>query len=125
VFAGPHHLVFRVTYKQYTTLLKQGTPRPWVRVTIDWFVADGLDHVVYAVTLDGTNGYQADPVGFMNNSLAPYSLLAPASWKGTFDWAGGRDGPDGQSFGDFKTFITRDMAAWTYGGVNTVPFIWQ
>ncbi len=124
VFLGPHHLLFRVTYKQYTTLQK-AEPRKFVDVTIDWFISDGLDHVVYALTLDASRGYLTDGVAFLNNSLAPYSLDAPASWKGTTDWAGGRDGPDGQSFGDEKLFVSNDMARWTYGGVNTVPFIWQ
>ncbi len=126
LFLGPSHLIFRVTYKQYTTLIKNGVDdRKYVHVTIDWFVADGLDHVVYALTLDASRDYLTDGVAFLNNSLAPYSLVTPASWKNTWDWAGGRDGPDGQSFGDLKTFLTTDMANWTYGGVNTVPYIWQ
>lgn len=54
LFQGPHHLVFRVAFKQYTTLLKTGVQRKWVKVTVDWFFADGLDSVVYAITLDAT-----------------------------------------------------------------------
>jgi hypothetical protein len=125
-FLGPHHLIFRVTYKQYTTLLKGSTDtRKFVYVTIDWFISDGLDHVVYALTLDASRDYSSDSVAFLNNSLAPYSLDAPASWKSTTDWAGGRDGPDGQGFGDQKRFVTTDMRHWTYGDPNAVPYVWQ
>ncbi len=125
VLRGPHHLVFRVTYKQYTTLLKQGVPRKWVWVTNDWFIADGLDHVIYAITLDSGGGVRSDSIAFLNNTLAPYSLVTAATWKDTWDWAGGDGPPDGQSFGDFKVFVTSDMRNWTYGGTNTIPFIWQ
>lgn len=126
LFLGPHHLIFRVEYKQYTTLLKPGVERKWVKVTVDWFIADGVDHVVYAITLDASHGYLTDGVAFLNNTLAPYSLVVPATWKGTQDWAGTYTGaPDGQSFGDAKLFVSNDMATWTYGGVNTIPFIWQ
>lgn len=125
LFVGPHHLVFRVTYKQFTELEKPGVTRPFVLVTIDWFIADGLDHVIYALTLDASAGYRSSATKYLNNTLGPYSVLSPAAWKGTTDWAGGRDGPDGQSFGDFKTFVSRDMANWTYGGHNTIPFVWE
>lgn len=123
---GAHHLIYRVTYKQYTTLQK-ATPddRKWVQVTTDWFIADGLDHVIFAHTLDASAGIASDPVRFLNNTLAPYSLVSSASWKGTTDWAGGTDAPDGQSFGDFKRFVTNDMRNWTYGGTNTIPFVWE
>ena len=50
-------------------------------------------------------------------------MVSPANWKGTRDWAGGSDAPDGQSFGDFKVFVTNDMRNWTYGGTNAVPFV--
>ncbi|MDP1827640.1 MAG: thrombospondin type 3 repeat-containing protein [Archangium sp.] len=126
LFLGPHHLIFRVEYKQYTTLLKPGVERKWVKVTVDWFIADGVDHVVYAITIDASHAYLTDGLAFRNNTLAPYSLVVPATWKGTQDWAGTYTGaPDGQSFGDAKLFVTHDMANWTYGGVNTIPFIWQ
>ncbi|MDP3153981.1 MAG: hypothetical protein Q8N23_15010 [Archangium sp.] len=126
VLLGAHHLIFRVTYKQYTTLQK-ATPddRKWVRVTTDWFIADGLDYVVFAHTIDASAGIDSDPVSFMNNTLAPYSLVVPAGWKGTTDWAGGNGAPDGQSFGDSKFFVTNDLRNWTYGSANTIPFIWQ
>ncbi len=126
VLIGAHHLIFRVTYKQYTTLQKT-TPddRKWVQVTTDWFFADGLDAVIFAHTIDASAGIASDPVRFLNNTLAPYSLVSPATWKGTTDWAGGSDAPDGQSFGDFKVFVTNDMRNWTYGGTNTVPFVWE
>ncbi len=126
VFLGPHHLIFRVTHKQYTTLLKNGIDdRKWVSVTTDWFIADGLDSVVYAITIDASAGVQSDSSAFLNNTLAPYSLVSAASWKGTWDWAGSTDAPDGQSFGDLKRFVTNDMRNWTYGGTNTIPYVWQ
>lgn len=125
VFQGPHHLLFRVEYRQYTTLQKPGVTRKSVKVTADWFFADGLDAVIYAITIDATPGFATDATAFRNNTLAPYSLVTAAPWNGTTDWAGGTDGPDGQSFGDLKRFTTNDMASWTYGGTNTVPFIWQ
>ncbi|MCC6805844.1 MAG: hypothetical protein IT381_00355 [Deltaproteobacteria bacterium] len=126
IFFGPHHMIFRVTYGQYTSLVKNGVDdRKSVNVTIDWFITDGLDHAIYAITIDATPGFASDPASFRNNTLAPYSFMAPASWKNTFDWAGGSDGPDGQSFGDMRTFITNNMANWTYGGTNTIPFVWQ
>jgi len=125
VFQGAHHLVFRVAYRQYTTLLKPGVARKSVQVTTDWFFADGLDAVIYAITIDATPGFATDATAFRNNTLAPYSLVTAAPWNGTTDWAGGTDAPEGQSFGDLKRFTTNDMARWTYGGTNTVPFIWQ
>lgn len=125
LFQGAHHLVFRVSHRQYTTLLKPGITRKSVKVTADWFFADGLDSVVYAITIDATPGIQTDATAFLNNTLAPYSLVTAASWNGTWDWAGGSGAPDGQSFGDQKRFVTNDMRSWTYGGTNTIPFIWQ
>lgn len=126
VLRGEHHVIYRVRYKQYTTLQKASyDDRRWVWVTTDWFFADGLDYVIYAHTLDASAGIDSDPMRFLNNTLAPYSLLTPASWKNTYDWAGGRDAPDGQGFGDFKTFVTGDMRNWTYGGTNTIPYVWM
>jgi MYXO-CTERM domain-containing protein len=124
-FQGPHHLIYRITFKQYTMLVRDPGPRPYVYVTIDWFISDGLDHVVYAITLDASRDYQSNSVHYLNNCLAPYSLAGAAAWKGTTDWAGGSGAPDGESWGDFKTFLTNDNRNWTYGGTNRVPFIWQ
>ena len=127
VLRGEHHVIYRVRYKQYTTLIKSSTSddRRWVWVTTDWFFADGVDYVIFAHTIDASDGIESDPMRFLNNTLAPYSLLAPAGWKNTYDWAGGSGAPDGQSFGDFKTFVTGDMRNWTYGGSNTIPFVWM
>ncbi len=124
-FLGPHHLIYRITFKQYTQLIKDNNPRPFVYVTIDWFIADGLDYVVYAITQDASRNFRSDPIAYMNNSLAPYCLVSNAPWKGTTDWAGGSGPPEGQSWGDFKTFVTNNMRNWTYGDSNTVPYVWE
>ena len=107
-FRGPHHMIYRVTFKQYTMLIREIVPRPFVYVTIDWFISDGLDHVVYAITIDASRDFRSNNVAYLNNCIAPYSLVPSASWKGTTDWAGGTDGPDGESWGDLKTFLTND-----------------
>lgn len=124
-FLGPHHLIYRITFKQYTTLIRNNAPRPFVYVTIDWFISDGLDSVVYAITYDASRDFRNDSIAFLNDSRAPYCLAPSAAWKGTFDWAGGTGPPDGQSWGDFKLFVSNDMQNWTYGGSNSVPFVWQ
>lgn len=124
-FLGPHHLIYRVTFKQYTELVKEGRPRPYVYVTVDWFISDGLDYVVYAITIDASRDFRNNSVAYLNDSRAPYCLAPAAAWKGTRDWAGGSGPPDGQSWGDFKLFVTNDMRNWTYGGSNSVPFVWE
>src|SRR5690606_20259142 len=54
ILLGDHHLIFRVTYRQYTSLLPD---RRAVDVTVDWMFADGLDHWVYALTVDSTREF--------------------------------------------------------------------
>lgn len=125
-FAGEHHLIFTVKYKQYTTLIVGDVDnRKSVDVIIDWVFIDGHDAVEYAFTIDATREYVADGDPFRSDTRAPFSVVSSASWKNTYDWAGGSGAPDGQSFGDMKTFVTGDMRNWTYGGQNSIPFIWQ
>lgn len=126
LYLGEHHLIFRVQYKQYTTLKKAGPDtRKAVDVTIDWMFADGLDYMVYALTIDGTAAYVSDGDPFRNDLRAPYTVFTEQSWRGTHDWSGLGGAPDGQGFGDVKRFVSYDMKNWTYGGRNRVPYAWQ
>lgn len=126
LYLGAHHLIFRVKYKQYTTLKKPGPDdRKAVDVTVDWMFADGLDYIVYAITIDSTANYVADGDPFRNDLRAPYTLFSEQSWRGSHDWSGVAGAPDGQAFANNKRFISYDMMNWTYGGSNVVPYAWE
>ncbi len=123
-FVGPSHLIYRVSFKQYTTLIRGDTDdRKSVDVTVDWFFADGFDHVIYAISIDATREFISDDNPFQSDNRSPYCLFTASPSRKVTDWAGSDGAPDGQSWGDVRTFLTTDMKTWTYSGTNAIPFV--
>jgi hypothetical protein len=131
ILLGPNHIIYRVTYKQYTTLMP-GTPdapgvddRKSVDVTTDWVFFSGLDEILYAFTIDTTREFVNDEDPFRSDTRAPYCLFSSQPWADVWDWSGTSGAPSGQGWGDSKKFVTNDMQAWTYGDPNLVPYVWE
>ena len=125
-FSGGHHAVHRVeiVYDRGLEPDGQGIAIP---VVIDWFVATGRDHPVWAVTW--RTGAAANPQGvsfdtYRMDSRAPYGSLA---FDGAASAAAG-DAIGGVAWGDFgMRFTTTDAqltlaSPWRYDQTSTVAF---
>ena len=126
VFAGGHHALYRVqvVYDRDHEGGGNGIKMP---ATIDWFVATGRDHPVWAVTwkmgaVSNPNG--TDLNTYRMDTRAPYGSL-------NFDGAATRNDGDevgGVAWGDFqKKFVTTSSpltmnASWSYNTANDVAF---
>lgn len=113
LLAGDHHLIRRITWTiAGATLGVTGN----VRLVVDWFVATGRSHPVYAITYDLT-GVAANAL--TGDSRAPYGELR-------FD--GDRGGiVDGVGWGDSYRFVTlseplNKLNGWDYSAPNVVPY---
>jgi hypothetical protein len=126
VFAGGHHAIHRVELI-YDRDKEPGGNGIKIPVVIDWFVATGRDHPVWAVTyrMDAaTNPNLVDFDTYRMDTRGPYGSL---NWDGAATRAAG-DFIGGVAFGDFALkFSTSDAkltldSPWTYDQPNTVPF---
>jgi hypothetical protein len=119
VFLGAHHAIHEFTW----------TLTPWeqtplelpVKVTVQWFMATGRDHPIYAITYDTS----AAPPG----GLSPGQTIDSRSPYGELQFDGGANAyVDGVGWGDKYQFFTRDApetfaSRWDYTQPNVVPYV--
>jgi len=116
IFAGPHHLIWRVEMDQYADPANHSTGS-W-HVTVDYMFRSGDDYVVYAITHDSTSTNLGT---FNNDSRSPYCHF---DWDGTGNYG---DGITGLEYGTDTRFICPDITneTWTYTNANTIPYVWE
>lgn len=126
VFSGAHHAVYRVTLT-YDRDKEAGGEGIQIPVVIDWFVATGRDHPVWAVTWKMGQAANPNAVSFDSyrmDTRGPYGSL-------NFDGAASRSLGDeigGVAWGDAqKRFVTTSspltmQASWDYSQDNDVAF---
>jgi hypothetical protein len=126
VFAGGHHAIHRVELL-YDRDKEGGGNGIKIPVVIEWLVATGRDHPVWAVTWktgEITNPQNINFDNYRMDTRGPYGSL-------NFDGAANRNEGDaigGAAWGDFGLrFTTTDAqltlnSPWTYNAPNTVNF---
>ncbi|QSQ20098.1 cellulase family glycosylhydrolase [Pyxidicoccus parkwayensis] len=126
VFLGGHHAIHRVELV-YDRDQEGGGFGIQIPVVIEWFVATGRDHPVWAVTWkmgEAANPQNRDFDDYLMDVRGPYGSL-------NFDGAASRNQGDaigGVAWGDFGLkFTTTDAqltlnSPWTYNTPNTVCF---
>jgi hypothetical protein len=126
VFSGGHHAIHRVEFV-YDRDKEGGGFGIKIPVVIEWFVATGRDHPVWAVTWkmdEAANPQNTNFNDFRMDVRGPYGSL-------NFDGAANRNQGDaigGVAWGDFGLkFNTTDVqftlnSPWTYNTPNTVCF---
>ena len=124
VFAGRHHAILRFTqnYPRYCTKLPPATNYP-VPVTIDWVIATGRDHPLWAITYDMAAG-GVPQNALEDDSRAPYGELL-------FDGAatpGAHSQIAGVAWGERYKFISTSnpvsfASTWSYNALNSVPYV--
>jgi hypothetical protein len=126
VFAGAHHAIHHVELL-YDRDKEAGGNGIKIPVVIEWFVATGRDHPVWAVTWrtgEATNPLFVDFDTYRMDSRGPYGSL---NWDGAASRATG-DAIGGVAWGDFGLrFTTTDAqltlnSPWTYTDPNSVAF---
>lgn len=126
VFPGAHHAIHRVELV-YDRDKEGGGNGIRIPVVIDWFVATGRDHPVWAVTWRmgaASNPNAVDFDSYRMDTRGPYGSL---NWDGAATRAGG-DAIGGVAWGDFGlAFTTTDAqltlgSPWTWNAPNTVAF---
>lgn len=128
VFAGGHHAIHRIEML-YDRDKEGGGYGIKVPVVIEWMVATGRDHPVWAVnwkTGEAVNPNNVDFDVYRMDTRGPYGSL-------NFDGAGGRNEGDAignVAWGDFGLrFATLDdvltlQSPWAYNLPNRVPFVY-
>ncbi len=126
VFSGAHHAIHRIEFT-YDRDREGGGRGIKIPVVIDWFVATGRDHPVWAVTFKMSEVENPNNVSFdayRMDTRAPYGSL-------NFDGAATRaqgDAIGGVAWGDADyVFSTQGNglslnSAWTYNQANRVNF---
>ena len=126
VFAGAHHAIHRVEFL-YDRDKEAGGLGIQIPVVIEWLVATGRDHPVWAVTWKTGEATNPDNISFDDYRMdvrGPYGSL-------NFDGAAAREQGDaigGVAWGDFALkFTTTDAqltlnSPWSYNTPNTVNF---
>ena len=126
VFSGGHHAIHRVEFV-YDRDQEGGGFGIKIPVVIEWFVATGRDHPVWAVTWKMGEAANPQHINFNDYRMdvrGPYGSL-------NFDGAANRNQGDaigGVAWGDFGLkFTTTDAqltlhSPWTYNTPNTVCF---
>jgi mannan endo-1,4-beta-mannosidase len=127
VFSGGHHAIHRVEFV-YDRDKEPGGFGIKIPVVIEWFVATGRDHPVWAVTWK--MGEAANP---QNRNLNDYRMDVRGPYGSlNFDGAANRNQGDaigGVAWGDFGLkFTTTDAqltldSPWTYNVLNAVCFV--
>jgi hypothetical protein len=126
VLAGGHHAIHRVELV-YDRDKEGGGNGIKIPVVIDWFVATGRDHPVWAVTWRmgaATNPGGVDFDAYRMDTRGPYGSL---NWDGAPNRGAG-DAIGGVAWGDFGLrFTTTDAqlildSPWTYDTPNSVAF---
>ena len=129
VFEGRHHAILRFTqrYPRYSrTTANPPNTQYQVPVTIEWVIANGRDHPLWAMTWDLTgalpNAVPVDaleddtraPYGEMlfdgSANMAAHSVIAGVGWGDRYKFA---------STGNPVTFDSQ----WTWNQPNTVPYV--
>jgi hypothetical protein len=117
IFRGAHHALHQIEWTHPAATIGEpgaGT----LRIVVQWLIAGGRDHPVYAITYDAS---ALAPTTLLHDTRAPAGDLAFT----------GRASPvaiDGVAWGDQHRFATIgepfDMVAsgWTYEEENTVPY---
>lgn len=124
VFEGRHHAIFRFTqnYPRYCRTGGVAPPSPiYIPVTIDWIVATGRDHPLWAVTWD-MNAIAANTL--LDDARGPYGELL-------FDGSATEAGHStimGVAWGDRYKFTTTTApvtygSSWTWNVANTIPYV--
>lgn len=126
IFAGGHHAIYRVEML-YDRDMEAGGNGVKIPVVIEWMIATGRDHPVWAVnwkTSDAINPNNVDFNRYRMDTRGPYGSL-------NFDGAPNRAAGDAigaVAWGDFgRRFGTLDdtltlQSPWTYDQPNRVPF---
>ncbi len=128
IFAGAHHAVHRIEML-YDRDKERGGYGIKIPVVIEWMVATGRDHPVWAVnwkTGEAINPNNVDFDVYRMDTRGPYGSL-------NFDGAGSRNEGDAignVAWGDFGLrFATLDglltlQSSWSYNQPNRVPFVY-
>ncbi len=122
VFEGRHHAILRFTqmYPRLCSTTAPATSRN-VPVTIEWLIATGRDHPLWAITWD----LSGVPVNALrDDARAPYGELL-------FDGAateGAHSAIAGVSWGERYRFASGSnplsyASTWDWSGLNSVPFV--
>lgn len=126
IFSGAHHAIHRVEFV-YDRDKEPGGFGIKIPVVIEWFIATGRDHPIWAVTWKMNEAANPQSQNFNNFRMdvrGPYGSL-------NFDGAPNRDQGDaigGVAWGDFELkFTTTDAqltlnSPWTYNTPNSVCF---
>ncbi|MFO1494932.1 MAG: hypothetical protein U1F26_09750 [Lysobacterales bacterium] len=124
VFEGRHHAILRFT-QMYPRYSRTGAAPPntqyMVPVTVEWVIANGRDHPLWAMTWDlsgvPVNALEDDtraPYGEMlfdgSASLAAHSVIAGVGWG------------DRYRFASTTNPVTFD-SQWTWNQPNTIPYV--
>lgn len=129
VFAGRHHAILRFT-QRYPRHSRTGANPPnaqyQVPVTIEWLIANGRSHPLWAMTWDLTgalpNAVPADALE--DDTRAPYGELL---FDGSAS-AGAHSVIAGVGWGDRFKFVSTTVpvtldSEWTWNQPNTVPYV--
>lgn len=129
VFAGRHHAILRFTqrYPRYSrTDANPPNTQYQVPVTIEWMIANGRSHPLWAMTWDLTGALpNAVPADALNDDTrAPYGELL-------FDGAataGAHSVVAGVGWGDRYRFLSTSNpvtlnSEWTWNQPNTIPYV--
>jgi len=123
-FLGEHHMIHRVTLK-YLRDWEDGGYGIQIPVVIDWFIASGRDHPIWAVTWKVSEAIKPEWIDFSGEYTmdvrAPYGAL-------NFDGGEGGDiGGVGWGDCDFRfrseTEPLNLQSPWSYNTANSVNFV--
>ncbi|HKC14092.1 MAG TPA: hypothetical protein VKI41_18855, partial [Vicinamibacteria bacterium] len=123
VFEGRHHAILRFTQNYPRYCAEGGAPAAAINlpVTIDWVIATGRDHPLWAITWD----LSAVPVNtLMDDSRAPYGelLFDGSATEAAHSQIAGVGWGDGYKFLSTTDPVTYG-SAWTWNTPNTVPYV--
>ncbi len=129
IFAGRHHAILRFTqrYPRYSrTDANPANAQYQVPVTIEWVIANGRSHPLWAMTWDLTGALpNAVPVDALNDDTrAPYGEML---FDGSAS-AGGHSAIAGVGWGDRYKFASTTNpvtlnSEWTWNVANTIPYV--
>ncbi len=124
VFEGRHHAIFRFTlnYPRYCTRLPPATNYN-VPVTIDWVIATGRDHPLWALTWDLMAG--GIPMNAIeDDSRAPYGemLFDGAATEAAHSVVAGVGWGERYKFASTTNPVTFG-SSWTWNVLNSVPYV--